>query len=176
MTIVSSKPTITRKELEGVLDCLIHDELDKGAIVKNFETRLAELTGFKYVLAVNSLVAAYHLAYRAIEIDRESEVIIPSFFDAAPLSALTLSGGTPVLADNDTDSYNPGPGQFKERITEKTKAIVTGHMFGFPADLSWLSELNIPVIEDISPIIGNESTHGTMPFQSAVCVASFAST
>jgi len=33
MGIVSSKPTITRKELEGVLNCLIKDELLYGVTV-----------------------------------------------------------------------------------------------------------------------------------------------
>ena len=57
MKIVSSKPTITRKDLEGVLDCMIHDELATGSTVKNFESAISEITGFKYPLAVNSLVS-----------------------------------------------------------------------------------------------------------------------
>jgi len=174
MAIEATKPTITRKELEGVLDCLINDELDKGAIIKNFEARLSELTGYKYVLAVNSLFAAYHLAFRALEIGPGSEVIIPSFFDAAPLGALTLTGGAAVLADNDADSYNPGAEQVREKITGNTKAIVAGHMFGFIRDLGDITGLNVPVVEDISHALGAEHPEGVAPNQAALCVASFA--
>lgn len=175
MNIVSSKPTITRKELEGVLDCLINDELDKGAIIRNFETKISELTGYKYALAVNSLTAAYHLAFRALEISPGDEVVMPSYFDAAPLCALSLTGGTGVLADNDADSYTPGIEQLREKKSEKTKAVIAGHMFGFTRDLAPLAELNVPVIEDLSHSLGSVPHEGAASFQPAICVASFAS-
>ena len=174
MNIVTSKPTITRKELEGVLDCLIHDELDKGAITKNFEGRISELTGFKYTLAVNSLTAAYHLAFKALEISSGNEVVMPSYFDAAPLCALTLTGGTPVLADNDADSYGPGIEDYRARISGHTKALIAGHMFGFTRDITPLFELNIPVIEDLSHTLGSIPADSAASRQSALCVASFA--
>ncbi|HPA71568.1 MAG TPA: DegT/DnrJ/EryC1/StrS aminotransferase family protein [Spirochaetota bacterium] len=174
MSIASSKPTITRKELEGVLDCLINDELDKGAIIRNFEAKISELTGYKYALAVNTLTAAYHLAFRALEISPGDEVVMPSYFDAAPLCALSLTGSVPVLADNDADSYCPGTEQFREKISDKTKAVVAGHMFGFTRDLAPLAELNLPVIEDLSHCLGCPLPEGAAPRQSALCVASFA--
>ena len=174
MNIVTSKPTITRKELEGVLDCLIHDELDKGAITKNFEGRISELTGFKYTLAVNSLTAAYHLAFKALEISPGDEVVMPSYFDAAPLCALSLTGGVPVLADNDADSYGPGIEDFRIKISSQTKAIITGHMFGFTRDITPLYELNVPVIEDLSHTLGSIPADSAAARQSALCVASFA--
>ena len=80
MKIVPNKPTITRKDLEGVLNCLVNDELISGAPVKGFESSLANLTELKYSLATNSVTSAYHLIYKALEIDTNSEVIIPSFF------------------------------------------------------------------------------------------------
>ncbi len=174
MPIEATKPTITRKELEGVLDCLINDELDKGAIIKNFEARLSELTGYKHVLAVNSLFAAYHLAFRALEIGPGAEVIIPSFFDTAPLGAISLTGASAVLADNEADSYNPGADQVREKTTEQTKAIVAGHMFGFMRDLDEITSLKIPVVEDISHVLGAEHSENATPNQAALCVASFA--
>ena len=67
MKILSSKPTITRKELEGVLDCLIHDELVTGNAVKTFESAVSEMTGFKYPLALNSPVSAYLLIFKSLE-------------------------------------------------------------------------------------------------------------
>ena len=47
MSIVSSKPTITRKELESVLDCLISEKLETGEITRNFESAIAGLIGTK---------------------------------------------------------------------------------------------------------------------------------
>ncbi|HPI24187.1 MAG TPA: DegT/DnrJ/EryC1/StrS family aminotransferase, partial [Spirochaetota bacterium] len=131
MSIVSCKPTITRKELEGVLDCLINEDLLTGTTVKLFEGQASRHTGIKYALAVNSLTAAYHLAFKALEIAPGDEIIIPSYFDIAPLSAADLIGATPVLVDIEQGALAPSTSQIKEKITEKTKAIVFGHTFGF---------------------------------------------
>jgi perosamine synthetase len=156
MKIVSNKPTITRKELEAVLDCLINDELVARESVKNFENGISKMLGMKYALAASSLTAVYHLAFKALEIGPSDEVIMPSYFNQAPLSALTLAGGKAVLVDNEKDSLFPSLEDIKGRITEKTRAIVTGHLFGFHGNIQGLTDINIPVIEDISHAIGTE--------------------
>jgi dTDP-4-amino-4,6-dideoxygalactose transaminase len=60
--------------------------------------------------------------------------------------------------------------QIKEKITPKTKAIVIGHLFGFIEDIKSLFELNIPIIEDISHVIGTNFDE-TLP--SSIRTASF---
>jgi len=154
MSIVSNKPTITRKEMEGVLDCLVNGELISGDSVKSFESNMSSVVKLRFSLAVNSPTSAYHLIYKALEIGPGDEVIIPSFFELASLSALTLTGATATIVDIEENSFAPSLSQIKEKINDKTKAIVIGHNFGFPVDIKGLLELNIPVIEDISHFIG----------------------
>lgn len=173
MNIVSNKPTITRKEIEGVLNCLVRGELTMGAAVKDFESGISSIAGQKYSLATNSLTAAYHLAFLALNISKDDEVIIPSFFDLAPLSALSLTGAIPLLVDIDENSFTPSIEQIEKKITPKTKAIVTGHLFGFPAPVQKILELNIPVIEDISHVIGGINDNLIANIGS-IAVASFA--
>lgn len=156
MKILSCKPTITRKDLEGVLDCLINDELITGNPVKSFESALSGLLGIKYALATNSLTSAYHLVFNALQLQPGDEIIMPSYFCQAPLSALKLTGGTPVLIDNDENSLFPAIDAIKEKITDKTKAIIAGHTMGFYNDITELKELTVPIIEDISHAVGAE--------------------
>lgn len=175
MSIVSCKPTITRKELEGVLDCLINEDLLTGTTVKLFEGQASRHTGIKYALAVNSLTAAYHLAFKALEIAPGDEIIIPSYFDIAPLSAADLIGATPVLVDIEQGALAPSTSQIKEKITEKTKAIVFGHTFGFLTPLEELAELGVPIVEDISHAIGGTlENDAPVGGGGAIAVASFA--
>ncbi|HOP62275.1 MAG TPA: DegT/DnrJ/EryC1/StrS family aminotransferase [Spirochaetota bacterium] len=174
MKIVSSKPTITRKELEGVLDCMIHDELTTGSTVKNFESVLSDITGLKYPLAVNSLVSCYILILKALETGPDDEIILPSFFSSAPLSAIKLTGGKPVLVDSEDNSVFPSAAAIKEKITEKTKAVIAGDMFGFHYDSDELKELNVPVIIDISHSIGTEYNDKPAGSAGSFTVASFA--
>ena len=42
MNIVINRPTITRKEIESMLDCLINEELVMGDAIKNFEKSAIE--------------------------------------------------------------------------------------------------------------------------------------
>ncbi len=169
MSIVSNKPTITRKEMEGVLDCLVNGELISGDSVKSFENSMSAAVKLRHSLATNSATSAYHLAYKALEIGSSDEVIIPSFFELAPLSALTLTGASASIIDIEENSFSPSLDNIKAKINVKTKAIVVGHLFGFPTDIQGLLELNIPIIEDISHAIGanfNEKGSGSIQIAS----------
>ena len=174
MKIVSSKPTITRKDLEGVLDCMIHDELNTGSPVKTFESAVSDITTLKYPLAVNSLVSAYILIFRALDISPDDEVIIPSFYSGAPLCAMKLTGGKPVIVDSSQSSVFPSVEQIKEKITEKTKAVILPDSFGFHAETEGLQETGIPVVADISHSIGTEVNEKPAGSYAAFAVASFA--
>lgn len=173
MKIVTSRPTITRKELEAVLDCLINDELVAGESVRHFETSIAKMIGLKHSLATTSLTAAYHLVFKALEIGESDEVIIPSFFPQAPLSALAMTGGKAVLLDIEKDSIFPAVAAVRERITPKTRAVVTGDLFGFHGDREGPGELGVPVIEDISHSIGTERDELPAGRNGSFAVASF---
>lgn len=173
MKIVSSKPTITRKDLEGVLDCLINDELTNGKTLKTFENEVSSVVELKYALATNSLLSAYYLCFKALDIDSESEVIIPSLFHQAPLGALSIAGGKPVLVDCAENSLFPSVDDIKSKITDKTKAIITGHLFGFHADISEILTLQVPVIEDISHSIGTEYNDEPVGKKGSIAVTAF---
>jgi dTDP-4-amino-4,6-dideoxygalactose transaminase len=157
MEIVSCKPTITRKDLEGVLDCLINDELVKGDSVKAFEQSLCELTGYRHAAVLTSPTAAYHCAFKALDVNAESEIIMPSYFAAAPLNALAITGGKAVLVDNGEDSLVPDIEEIKSKITDKTRAIIISHLTGVSQSLESIKEAGIPIIEDISHFIGAET-------------------
>ncbi len=174
MKIVSSKPTITRKELEGVLDCMIHDELNTGSPVKAFESALSELTSLKYPLAVNSLVSAYILIFRALELSPDDEVILPSFYSTAPVSAMKLTGGVAVIVDSAPGSIHPSVEQIRERITPKTKAVIVSDFAGFHCETAGLAEAGLPIVADISHSIGTELNEKPAGSYAAFAVASFA--
>lgn len=174
MKIVSSKPTITRMDLEGVLDCMIHDELNTGSPVKTFESAVSDITTLKYPLAVNSLVSAYILIFRALDISADDEVIIPSFYSSTPLSAMKLTGGKPVIVDSSQSSVFPSVEQIKEKITGKTKAVILSDSCGFHAETEGLQDAGIPVIADISHSIGTEVNEKPAGSYASFAVASFA--
>jgi dTDP-4-amino-4,6-dideoxygalactose transaminase len=97
------------------------------------------------------------LALRALDIKAGTEVILPAYVCDDGLSAVRFTGATPRLADISLDDFNIDPVDVARVVTENTRAILCPHMFGMPARVSELSELNVPVIEDCAHSIGATS-------------------
>lgn len=154
MSIVSSKPTITRKDLEGVLDCMINDELISGGVVASFEKALLELYNTKNLLVVQSTTAAYHIILSTIGV-KDKEVILPSYVSQAALNAISLCGAVPKLVDIDNMLY-PDCEQILSLINDDTAAVILPHTSGIPGNYALLEKISVPVIEDISAVMGTE--------------------
>ena len=149
-----NKPTIVRKDLEYVLNCLITERLEEGELTREFEKKVAEIIGTRYSVAVNSFTSGLHLVLLGMEIDKNDEVIVPAYASVQILNALNYVGAKPVMVDVEMDSYNIDFNQIKKRITSKTKAIILTHNFGIPADIDKFFEFEIPIIEDCSYAFG----------------------
>ena len=156
ITIQHSKPTISIEEVKAASDALSNLELTVGTTVKEFEKVFANYIGTKAV-ATSSGTSALHLALIAIGISKGDEVIIPSYTCVAVAFPVLYQRAKPILADV-CDDYNISIEEIKIKITEKTKAVIVPHMFGYPADLDEIKELceenDIYLVEDCAQSIG----------------------
>ncbi|GAJ21070.1 unnamed protein product, partial [marine sediment metagenome] len=152
--IPHSRPALSDSDIKAVISVLKAGQLSQGPKVREFENKLARFIGKKKAVAVNSGSAALHLALLALDVKKSDEVIIPSFVCSAVLNSVNYTGATAVLADIDPLTFNMSVEATKRAITRKTKAIIVPHMFGCPAEIDKLSELDIPVIEDCAQSIG----------------------
>lgn len=100
-----------------------------GPEISLFEERVAAYVGKKHALAFNSGTSALHSVLLAYGITGR-EAIVPSFTFIATASAVVLAGGKPVFAEVELHSYGLDPEDVKERITDKTRAIVPVHYGG----------------------------------------------
>jgi len=131
-----------------------------GPEISEFEERVAAYIGKKHALAFNSGTSALHSVLLAYGI-RGREAIVPSFTFIATASAVVLAGGKPVFSEVEGQSYGLDPEDVKERITEKTKAIVPVHYGGGPCrEIKALKEIaedkGILLIEDAAESFGAE--------------------
>jgi len=152
--IPHSRPFITESDLNAVTAAVKSGQLSQGPEVEKFERNLAEFIGKKRGAATSSGTAALHLALLALEVKEKDEVIIPSFVCSAVLNAVNYTGATPVIVDIEPLTYNISADEVKRAISAKTKAIIVPHMFGCPAEMDKLSELDIPIIEDCAQSVG----------------------
>ena len=104
-----------------------------------------------HALAVTSGTAALRVALAALNIKENDEVITQSFTFVATVEAIIESRAIPVITEIDK-TLNMDPVDLKEKITDKTKAIIVVHMLGVPARLKELKKIadesGIPLIED----------------------------
>jgi dTDP-4-amino-4,6-dideoxygalactose transaminase len=125
-----------------------------GPEVEAFEREAAAYLGVPRALGVANGTDALVLALEAMGVERDDEVICPSFTFYATAEAIARVGATPVFADIDPVTLNLDPRDVAARVTERTKAIVPVHLFGRPAQLAELAALGMPLLEDAAQAFG----------------------
>jgi dTDP-4-amino-4,6-dideoxygalactose transaminase len=122
------------------------------------EEEIAGLCGVAHGVGVASGTDALILALRACGIRAGDQVMLPPFTFVATASAVSALGALPVFVDIHPNTYNVNPAELERRVTSRTRAIVTVHLYGLSADMDPILEFarsrNLPVIEDNAQAIG----------------------
>jgi perosamine synthetase len=126
---------------------------------REFEERIADFLGVKYVSAVNNGTVSLLLALLALGIKREDEVIVPDYTMIASANAVVLAGAKPVLVDIDPKNLCLDIEKTKKAITPKTKAIILVTINGrYPEMEKFVNlsqENNLFLIEDAAQSFGS---------------------
>lgn len=154
------KPWITNEDKKNISNSLNSTLLTAGPKLEKFEKEFAKMTGTKYAVGVSNGTAALQLSLRSLGIGKGDEVIIPDMTFIATASAVINNHAIPVLADIDKESFNISIESIKEKITEKTKAILPVHFAGKSCNMKKIvriaKENNLFVIEDCAHAIGTK--------------------
>ena len=155
-----SVPKMGVEEEQEIIEVLRSGWITTGPRTGKFEGMLAEYTGAREVVAVNSCTAALHLSLVALGIGPEDEVITSSVTWPSTANVIVHTGATPVFADIERDTFNIDAERIEERITKRTRAILPVHMAGQPADLDRIHAVarrhGLEVIEDAAHALGAE--------------------
>ncbi|WP_088885652.1 DegT/DnrJ/EryC1/StrS family aminotransferase [Thermococcus gorgonarius] len=160
MKIPLAWPVMNEEMIEAAVNALQNEKLVLGESVFKFEEEFAKYFGVKYAVSVNSGNTALLFSFQALGVNSTSEVIGPSATFIATMNGAVLLGAKPIFAEIDTTTYTIDPEDVKRKITEKTKAIVPVHLYGYPADMERLMEISeetgIPILEDCAQAHGAE--------------------
>ena len=119
--------------------------------VTQLEHEYAAFVGKKYAVAVNTGTAALHLSLVALGIGYGDEVIVPDFTMAACGFAVAYTGAKVVTVDCG-DDFNIDVSNIREKITERTKAIMGVDIYGRLCDMKGIREIadeyDLFVLED----------------------------
>lgn len=155
-----STPDLGEEELQEIKKVLDSGWLIQGDKVEEFENSVKEYLKVKHAIAVSSGTAALHLSLMALNIKNGDEVIVPDFTFPATANVVEIVGANCIFIDISLESFNIDVSKIEEKITEKTKAIIVVHEFGYPAEMDKIIELakkyNLKVIEDAACALGSE--------------------
>jgi dTDP-4-amino-4,6-dideoxygalactose transaminase len=145
-----SPPRIDDKIINEVVDTLKSGWITTGPKTKLFEKKLAEYTGAKSCLCLNSATAGLELMLRWFGVEKGDEVIVPAYTYCATANVVIHCGATPVMVDVEHDSFNIDVEKLKQAITPKTKVIIPVDMAGWLCDYTKINSLvNSPVIKQL---------------------------
>lgn len=154
-----AKPDFGDEEKRAAIDVVNSGWVTQGKITKQFEEELEGYTQAKDVTVVNNGTAALICALLAHGIGSGDEVIVPSLTFIASVNSIIAVGAKPVLVDSDPRIWNTIPELVREKITDKTKAIMPVDVAGMPIDVEGFEKLakdeNVILIEDAAAAIGS---------------------
>jgi dTDP-4-amino-4,6-dideoxygalactose transaminase len=148
-----------RNKIINILDKL----LKKGNLiltpeVELLENEIANYTGSKYCLGLNSGTDALMMSLWACGIKKGDEVITSAISFIASAGAIVHLGAIPIFADVNED-LNIDPLNIEKLITRKTKAIMPVHWTGRMCDMDKITKIskkyNLKIIEDAAQGMGS---------------------
>lgn len=129
-----------------------------GGKVAEFEEAFAAYIGAEHVIMVNSGTSALHTALASLGVAEGDEVITTPMTDIGTVAAILALHAIPVFADIDPHTRLISPQSVQERITGKTKVVITVHMAGLPCDMDEFMaisrEARVKILEDCAQVHG----------------------
>jgi len=153
-------PIVTKEDEDAVLEVLRAGKMSGTDVTKEFEREFASWLGVKYALAHNNGTAAIHSTLFGLGVGHGDEIICPSITYWASCLPVYSLGGTVAFVDIDPETLCLDPNDVERKITERTKAIMVVHYFGYPADMDAIMDIarrhELKVIEDCSHAHGSK--------------------
>lgn len=155
-----AKPFLDDNEIKAVSEVLKSGIIAQGPKVRELEEKFAKLCGTKYAVALNNGTAALHTSLHVAGIKKDDEVITTPFTFIATANTILMQQAKPVFVDIDEDTFNMDANKIKEKITKKTKAIVTVDLYGLLCDYNEIGKIaknnSLIIVEDACQAVNAE--------------------
>ena len=114
-----------KDEIKDAVDRVIDSNwFIDGKELMNFENNFAKYCETKYCIGCGNGLDGLTLALRAMGVEKDDEVIIPSHTFIATALSVSNIGAKPVFVEIKEDDYTINPLKIEEKITDNTKVIM----------------------------------------------------
>jgi len=159
--IYMSGPNIVEKDISLVTNVLRDGWYGERAYhyCELFQDKFADYHSRKFGIMTPNCTTALHLLMSGLGISPGDEVIVPECTWVGSTAAITWLGAKTIFADIDEDSWCLSPESVIQRITPKTKAIITVNLYGNMSNMTELQRIadenGIHLIEDAAESLGS---------------------
>ncbi len=170
-----------KKEIdEAVLNVLDSTMFIGGPEVNAFSEELAKYLNVKHVIPCANGTDALQIALMAIDAQPGDEILTPSFTYIATAEVIALLQLKPVFVEVDPKTFTIDVEDARQKITDRTKAIIPVHLYGQCAQMDDVMDLakehDIKVIEDTAQAIGSSFTSKDGSKHMAGCIGDIGTT
>ena len=172
MMIKNWRTSFDEEVIEKIRSSILNEHISQGKVTEEFEELLARFLNVPYVLATTSGSVALLMSMMALGIKPGDEVIITNRTWIATANAPCILGAKVVLADVLQDKPIIDVSKIREKITDKTKAILLVHLNGRGVDMEEVDKIakehDLFVVEDACQAFASKNSEGYLGTQSDV--------
>ena len=178
LNVYYGKSVHGKDEIKAVLEVL-KTSTQMGKNVKKFESKINNLFNKKYGLMVNSGSSALLLAFEALQLPKNAEVITPVLTFSTSISYIIKNNLIPVFVDVNRETYCIDEDQIKNALSKKTVAIVIPNLLGNLPNLIAIKKIikkfnkKIFIIEDSADCLGSKFNKKSTGHYSDISITSF---
>jgi len=160
---ISLSPNVEKDDVKLALNLVIRPWLWKnGKAVKQLEDEFKKYLGVKYAFSFNSGRSSLYAILKALDLPRESLVMLQAFTCNAAINPVLWANLKPVYIDCDTHDFNVDIDDLKNKIAKNpdAKVLMVQHTFGLPANMDEVNLIvqqnGLTLIEDCAHSLGAE--------------------
>ena len=170
------KNVYDKKEINAVINTL-RKSTQMGNSVSMFESKISKYFSKKFGLMVNSGSSALMLAFKVLNLPKNSEVITPSLNFGTAVSSIVLSNLKPIFVDCNVRTLQIDPTLIERKITKRTKALLIPNLIGNIPDWKRIKKIaikhNLKIIEDSADTLGGKIDGKSTGYFSDISITSF---
>lgn len=188
------EPNLFKNEKKYLNQCLKFNEISTyGRFINKFENKVKKISNSKYCVALTSGSVSLYLSLKAININENDIVILPSYTFAATINSVIHSSATPLLFDIDektlcldlesvenfllNNTFKRGEYIYEKNSKKRIYCIMPVTTFSIVPDLQKIKKIskkfNLKVIIDAASGLGSKFNGKSMENYSDIVIYSF---
>ncbi|MBU4274468.1 DegT/DnrJ/EryC1/StrS family aminotransferase [Patescibacteria group bacterium] len=162
---ISLNPNVEKDDVRLALKLIFQPwKWKRGKELKEIENQLKNYLGVKYAVSFNSGRSALMAILKALNLSKDSEVLLQAYTCVAAVNPILWEGLKPVYIDCQDTDFNLNISDFKAKTGPNSRVLMVQHTFGLPANMDEIMAIvrdpkgtpNLVLIEDCAHSLGAE--------------------